>query len=223
MRSNRGVRPAAKSEVTRTRILGVARLLFNEHGTAAVSTNRIAAELGMSPGNLYYHFADKKEIVRGLLGELIEAYGQPWLPDSDGREDPPTPRHALMKLRESLARGSDLAWQYRFFNREMVALMRADPELAATYREVYRRRMAEWSTFAEGLVEHGLLRSPRSLSDLTVAIWLIAENWITFLDITGDPDDPAQVARQADLVMVVLEPHLTPKARRLWKAENHDD
>ena len=50
----------AKSEQTRGRILDAARRLFNERGTAAVSTNHIAAEAGLSPGNLYYHFADKQ-------------------------------------------------------------------------------------------------------------------------------------------------------------------
>jgi AcrR family transcriptional regulator len=216
--SKPGARRAGKSEATRARILDAARLLFNEHGTAAVSTNRIAAEIGMSPGNLYYHFADKQTIIRGLLAEMIGEYGRRWSTDAA----PPTPEQSLAMLRRNLIDGSELAWRYRFFGRELVALLRADEELATSYRDVYRRRMAEWASFADRLVEHGLLRMPRSLGDLTAAIWLIAENWIAFLDITGDPDDPAQVARQADLVTAVLEPHLTPKARRLWKVDHHD-
>lgn len=194
---------SSKSEATKARILDAARGLFNEHGTASISTNRIAAEAGLSPGNLYYHYADKKEIIRALLAQMISSY-------EIGAEE------TLSALRERLVRGSELAWRYRFFGREMVALLRADPELARTYREVYHRRLAEWAALAEQMVAQGLVRPLDSLADLTTVIWLIAENWITFLDITGDPDDPAQVARQADLVRAVLEPHLTAKARRLW-------
>jgi AcrR family transcriptional regulator len=197
---------SSKSEATKARILDVARELFNEHGTAAVSTNRIAAETGMSPGNLYYHYADKKEIIRALLAEMTAAY----------EVGAPAQRETLARLRERLVRGSELAWHYRFFGRELVALVRADPELARTYGAVYRRRLDEWAAFADHMVAQGLLRRPGSLADLTTVIWLVAENWITFLDITGDPDDPAQVSRQADLVRAVLEPHLTAKARRLW-------
>jgi len=57
-------------------------------------------------------------------------------------------------------------------------------------------------------------RPPRGLSDLAVAIWLVATSWLPFLDVTGDPQDPGQVARGADLVLVVLDPYLTGEARR---------
>jgi AcrR family transcriptional regulator len=195
---------SSKSEATKARILDAARGLFNEHGTASISTNRIAAEAGLSPGNLYYHYADKKEIIRALLAQMISSHEV----SAEGE--------TLSALRGRLVRGSELAWHYRFFGREMVALLRADPDLARTYREVYHRRRDEWAALAEQMVAQGLVRPLDSLAELTTVIWLIAENWITFLDITGDPDDPAQVARQADLVRAVLEPHLTAKARRLW-------
>ena len=52
---------------THDRILDTALRLFNQSGTAAVSTNHIAAALGMSPGNLYYHFRNKEAIIRDLF------------------------------------------------------------------------------------------------------------------------------------------------------------
>src|SRR6266567_9459354 len=73
-------RPRATSQRTRDRILEAALRLFNERGTAAVSTNHIAAEAGISPGNLYYHFADKQEIIRALHERYAAANEGLWEP-----------------------------------------------------------------------------------------------------------------------------------------------
>jgi len=57
----------APASGTRDRILEASLVLFNEHGIAAVSTHRIAAELGISPGNLHYHFKSKEQILSWLF------------------------------------------------------------------------------------------------------------------------------------------------------------
>jgi AcrR family transcriptional regulator len=199
----------ATSQRTRDRILEAALRLFNERGTAAVSTNHIAAEAGISPGNLYYHFGDKQEIIRALHTRYAVAHERRWELGQQAGEN-------LGALRENVTAGMALAWEYRFLEREILALLRADPELRASYQEVYERRLGEWLAFGERLVTQGVLRRPRpprSLRDLVVAIWLIATNWIAFLDITGDAEDPAQVAKGADLVLVVLDSYLTDEAR----------
>ena len=58
---------AAAGSSTRDRILQTSLRLFNEEGVAAVSTHRVAAEMGISPGNLHYHFKTKQAIVTWLF------------------------------------------------------------------------------------------------------------------------------------------------------------
>jgi AcrR family transcriptional regulator len=195
----------AKSDQTRGRILEAARRLFNARGTAAVSTNHIAAEAGLSPGNLYYHFAGKQEIIRALHDRYAAANQDLWEPG------PGTPA-SLETLRAGLTRAMALGWEYRFFERELVALLRADPLLRDSYMRAYEHRLGQWLAFGEQLVAQEAIRPPRppaTLADLAVAIWLIGASWLPFLEITGDPQDPAQVARGADLVQAVLAPYLT--------------
>jgi AcrR family transcriptional regulator len=206
------VRPArmAKSEQTRARILDAALGLFNERGTAAVSTNHVAAAAGLSPGNLYYHFADKQEIIRALYHRYISAQEDLWDLDAGERAD-------LATLRARLTRGMELAWQYRFAERELLALLRADPPLRASYRDAYERRLAQWVAFGEHLAGHGIIRPPQppaTIADLAIAIWLIGGCWLPFLEITGDPQDARQVARGGDIVLAVLAPYLAEPGDR---------
>ena len=56
---------------TRDRIVETSRELFNEEGASRVTTNHIAAAMTISPGNLYYHFRDKEEIIREIFARVV--------------------------------------------------------------------------------------------------------------------------------------------------------
>ncbi|WP_246350456.1 TetR/AcrR family transcriptional regulator [Nocardia barduliensis] len=65
-----------RAKVTREHILDTAARLFGEHGIANTSTNRIAAEAGVSVNTVYRHFSDRTDIVEELLEKLLESIEQ---------------------------------------------------------------------------------------------------------------------------------------------------
>src|SRR5664279_3930217 len=146
---------------TRARILATALDLFNRFGTADVTTNQIAAEAGISPGNLYYWFTDKQAIIRELFAGLSDANLALW---SDAENLPEGPDGLLARL----AVATVLTRRYRFFSRDLLALVHADPVLRAAYVANRGRRVASFRTLAQRWRETGVVGpvSDERLDDL---------------------------------------------------------
>ena len=56
---------------TKEKVIETAIIMFNQEGTSSISTNHLAKELGISTGNLYYHFKNKEEIIRAILEKIV--------------------------------------------------------------------------------------------------------------------------------------------------------
>ena len=96
---------------TKDRIIHAAIELFNQRGEQNVTTNHIAADLGMSPGNLYYHFRNKEDIIQAIF----ELYAQE-LETLFALKEEPSPE-SIGSLQTSLTyleRILYLIWRYRF-------------------------------------------------------------------------------------------------------------
>jgi AcrR family transcriptional regulator len=63
--------------LTRERIVAVALRLVDEHGLAGMSTRRVAAELGITSGALYYHFDSMDDIVAGVVRQAMRSICEP--------------------------------------------------------------------------------------------------------------------------------------------------
>ena len=191
---------------TRLRILLTARRLFNRHGTRAITTNHIAKELAISPGNLYYHFRNKEEIIREILEQMNEGWADFWV-----RNHPPS----LEDLIDVSNRALFLMWDYRFLNRELGALLQQDPVLKKRYRAVRGKRMKESESFLHGLVDSGVLRKPedpKALPALLTIMWLVPENWLSTLDIRGETINKKTVEESIDLILQIMRPYLSKRA-----------
>lgn len=65
--------PRQRQDVSaRDEILEAAAGLFSEHGYAATSTRSIALAVGIKQASLYYHFANKEDILAGLLEGTVQ-------------------------------------------------------------------------------------------------------------------------------------------------------
>ncbi|HEV7443452.1 MAG TPA: TetR/AcrR family transcriptional regulator [Steroidobacteraceae bacterium] len=191
------------TRATQLRVLQAALELFNEHGTAAVSSNRIADRCGISKGNLQYHFGNKREIIYAVFQQAIGEMDAGWYRDHLA----PTLEHmAAMFVRQL-----QLILKYRFFYREMADLLRQDPQLRKRFADNRERRMRDLERFMLTLQARGLMRfppDPRRLRSIVDVTWIVNENWLNYMDYHD-----RQVTVEAMLegyaeILEVLRPYL---------------
>jgi len=204
------------TRATQFRILQAALELFNEHGSAAVSSNRIAERCGISKGNLQYHFKNKQEIIYAVFQQAIHEMDGGWYRDHLA----PTLDHmATMFVRQL-----QLILKYRFFYREMGDLLRQDPQLRKRYADNRERRMRDLEKFMLTLQSAGLMRFPpdpkrlRSIIDVT---WIVNENWLNYMDYHGREVTVEVMLEGYTETLEVLRPYIVADLQQITRESYH--
>lgn len=63
-----------RSRATVDRLIDASARVLTADGYHRASTNRIAAEAGVSPGTLYQYFSNKNELVAAVIERLVDAF-----------------------------------------------------------------------------------------------------------------------------------------------------
>lgn len=197
------------SEYTPTvkNILETARKLFNSTGTSKISTNHIAKEAGISPGNLYYHFKNKEEIIRSLFCEMAQKYDPLWdsvIPDKDG----------FTAVADLIYYGFGLSIEYRFLYLELAVLLKNDPELRKIHDEIMKKRMDHLEKTMLAALDTGIFLQkddPSFIKTINRLFWLINQFWFSFMEITGEYLTADSQIEGTKFCIALLEPYLEPE------------
>jgi TetR/AcrR family tetracycline transcriptional repressor len=90
-------------QLHRSDVVDKATQLLDDYGIADLTMRRLARELGVTPGALYWHFADKQE----LLGAVADRILEPALADDDPEEWPARVHEICQALRNALLSTTD--------------------------------------------------------------------------------------------------------------------
>ena len=186
---------------TRTRILVTSLSLFNENGEPNTTTNDIANEADISPGNLHYHFRKKSELVDAILAEFQVDAKRVLQATVEDRESLHDFWMFLHLLTETTA-------GYRFLFRDMESLVAHYPHAQAPLRHFALGVRACFELHLEALVRGGILNIAADdiamVSRNLVVIALMTERFYSLVKQKESVRDPAwRVARS---VLGMLRP-----------------
>jgi len=201
---------------TRERILELSLRLFNDFGEPNVNTTLIAEEMNISPGNLYYHFRNKDDIINCLFQQFEREIDQ-LLQLPSGRqanvEDAWLFLHVLFEL----------IWKYRFFYRDLNNLLANNRTLELKFKSLLKQKVEVSRGLCEGLQAAGELNaSRREIEALATNMVLGATYWLSYSYVLdprrfGEPEViGAALQRGCYQVMALLAPYLQGPSRELF-------
>ncbi len=195
---------------TKQRILDTALELFNTTNTQAATTNHIATAMGISVGNLHYHYKNREEIIFRLYEQMLT---ESTLLVQD------LPKN-IVELFEHQKLISKILWKYRFFYRELLFLLSRDPELKTRYIKdniAHRQRIR---IGFENLAQNGDLDVPYDniFEQLTDTILLVLSFWNPMLETLGKEIDENGFEEAMTHIRGAMRPYLTKQALKRLSA-----
>ena len=201
-----------KPRRTAERILEVTLDLFNRYGEPNVSTTAISAELGISPGNLYYHYPAKDELINTLFGRYEASLGELLRAADDvaNVEDAWLFFHMLFEL----------IWQYRFLYRDLNDLLSNNRRLETHFQFVLQHKTTAVRAVLGGLArDRHVSIETRDAGPVATAMVVVLTYWLSFEYVREprralEPGDANRaLLRGAFHVLSLLLPYLEPSER----------
>lgn len=198
----------AKRSRTAEMITEAARLHFNQKGYAATTVTEIAASIGISQGNLTYHFPTKRDLVTRMQEMVAERILNHRAEESTGAIEDDFVAH--------LSFATELTATYLFLLRDD-AQIEPGPDHQTPHRVLVNHYEAQ-RQLLERVAADELFRTDLDidLDELARSLWLVSRYWVEYLlemELRADIN-PADQRRGLEQYFAVLIPHLNAAGRR---------
>jgi AcrR family transcriptional regulator len=194
---------------TRDKIIQASIELFNEQGERNVTTNHIAAHLGISPGNLYYHFRNKEDIILSIY----EEYARSLLLETFPKVSPDVkPLDAILLYMDTVFH---MMKKFRFFYSNLPVLLAKNPSLREKYVEVQESISERVSQLLLSLRDAKMMMfDDEELPDIVSILRIVNTFWLSFYQTQHVETDmsPAVFYQGVLKILVIIRPYITPEA-----------
>jgi len=203
---------------TKERILHTALELFNQEGFDRVTTRHIAAHMGISHGNLCYHFGRREDIALTLYHQMQAATESLF-----GHVMTSTDTFGAVYL--AIDQAFRLHRQYGFLFLNKMNVFRRITELQPTLQSIHHLRIGQFRSIVALLANRGLLLPeplPGQWDHFAMHQYLVAETWLAAAEIRTGPVNEATLRKYVDNFIALAVPYLNADGlRQLQGAREH--
>lgn len=207
---------------TKDRILSTALELFNKHGATTVTTNDIAKELKMSPGNLYFHYKNKEQIIREIFKKMLNEATTVWKPQAKSK------RTEKFQLIDFIDKNMHLYWKYRFFHREMYILRKKDIDLSKLWHRYLSKTTVMMIVLYKNWVRSKFMNKIESQDEMEYIaemLFVSSNSAMQFFETTDRGDEPSKKAIEKSRKHIVrmLYPYISDQYKSEFTQYVHGD
>lgn len=199
---------------TRQKILNQSRLLFNEFGYNQVTIRMIAEALGMSSGNLNYHFRKREDILEALYFEMVAVFDQ--RVQELGQQ-----QISLSLMQSDVEASMERMIDYRFFWSDLHYLLKSSPKIKSHFVAVRAERVNGYQVVFGVLIKQAVLEPasfPQEHFFLGNRMITYSNTWLYASELYSNDNSHIKTTRQATFhLLSMIYPYLTTKGKKQFQ------
>ncbi|WP_415376709.1 TetR/AcrR family transcriptional regulator [Patiriisocius sp. Uisw_017] len=199
-----------KMKKTREIILDTSLELFNSLGLSQVTLRTIAKKMGISQGNLNYHFKKRDDIIEGLYFQLVKNIDS----SMSSMQESKNPFQLLVSISETIMFNFH---EYRFFMLDFTQIMRENKKIKKHYSELTIQREEQFSMLFNLLIKEGLMRKeilPNEYKNLYKRFQILGDFWISDAEILNSNITKKTILTYSVILTQAIFPYLTLKGQK---------
>lgn len=202
---------------TKTKIKNSAIHLFNTQETLSVTTNHIAKEAGISPGNLYYHYKNKEEILTDLYLDLSKRFEE-----INSFENILLSSNPIKVLDDTFELMGEIFYEYRFLLRDSMVLIALYPSFKENFVRNQEKRIKQIKSLLQFLLKENIIQYEENinLERRAKMHWFITAYWQSFASSTGNVSRESIKEAKEIFFEFMIYPFLTQKGKEMLSSKN---
>ena len=191
---------------TKDKIIETSVKLFNEKGCLNTSTRHISDELGISVGNLYYHFKNKEEILIEIFLRYVNAVFKEISFLNHSQDE-------IFLLKNFLVDTLDSNIEYRFLHLELNLLLISFSKFKTIMQEQLKLEIKMIKELLYHQIKYGYLKQLNEIEIefLVSNSWILATSNLSYWNLLSD-DIIKNVKKGSLNVYYLIKPYLTQKS-----------
>lgn len=195
---------------TKKKILDEAIKQFNKKGILNITGRHIALDIGISYGNLYYHYNNKEALLLAIYKQMRNEMTSSYQSRSHDTNIFEHFFNLLLFLEQ-------FQYKYRFFNQEVLEIVRNYPKISKLLKKTLELRKNQVQEIFNELIEEGFLveKPSETYERLQHTIRIITTFWLSKQEVITDYKFSGE-GEMTHHVWELLKPYMTKKGTKVY-------